>query len=350
MRKTLSSYFGRTAALLMLVASLISVSPSPANAVTAPAAGYGFGSGAMWVTNSAADNNRELDAVARTGASWVRILIDRSAIETNKGVYNWGYADNLVNAAASHGLRVLGVIGYTPLWNRTEGPQLLFSTSPPRDMDTWGRFVSAAAQRYAGRINAWEVWNEPNLTQFMGFIGDRPQHYADILKSAYPAIKSVTPGATVIVAGLSPSGGPDNPPAFMQKLYDAGIGGFFDAAAAHPYVFVGGMAADYENGWSDVARLHDVMAAHGDGGKKIWLTELGAPTSEGDGQGVSQQEQAKQITDVLAAAAATPYVGPAFIYSVRDIDSANRGDRESNFGSLLTSDWQPKYTASVLAR
>jgi len=35
---------------------------------------------------------------------------------------------------------------------------------------------------------------------------------------------------------------------------------------------------------------------------------------------------------------------------VRDINSANTGDRESCFGALLTSDWQPKYTASVLAR
>jgi len=53
---------------------------------------------------------------------------------------------------------------------------------------------------------------------------------------------------------------------------------------------------------------------------------------------------------VLAAAAATGYSGPAFIYSIRDTDSANRGDRESNVGALPTSDWQPKYSAGVFAR
>ena len=53
---------------------------------------------------------------------------------------------------------------------------------------------------------------------------------------------------------------------------------------------------------------------------------------------------------VLAAAAGLGYVGPAFIYSIRDNDSSNRGDREANFGALLTTDWQPKFTASVLAR
>ena len=35
------------------------------------------------------------------------------------------------------------------------------------------------------------------------------------------------------------------------------------------------------------------------------MTEFGAPTSAPSADGVSQQEQAKQITDVLAGAAAT---------------------------------------------
>ena len=151
------------------------------------------------------------------------------------------------------------------------------------------------------------------------------------------------------MAGLSPLEGVDSPPGFLKQLYDAGAGGYFDAAAAHPYVFPDGLAADPLNSWSDVGRMHQVMAEHGDRAKKIWLTELGAPTCDCNA-GVSPQEQAKQITDLLAAAAQTGYTGPAFIYSIRDSNTANRGSRESNFGALLTTDWQPKYTASVLAR
>jgi hypothetical protein len=50
-----------------------------------------------------------------------------------------------------------------------------------------------------------------------------------------------------------------------------------------------------------------------------------------------------------AGGAATGWSGPALIYSIRDIDSANPDDREDNLGALLTMDWQPKYAASVLA-
>lgn len=53
---------------------------------------------------------------------------------------------------------------------------------------------------------------------------------------------------------------------------------------------------------------------------------------------------------MLAGLAAAGWAGPAFIYSIRDVDTANRADREDNFGALLTTDFQPKFTAGVLAR
>lgn len=351
MHTRLSRVVGRFVMLVVLVASMVSISPVTAHAaVVAPADGYGFAQGYTWATGSQADASREIAAVGKTGASWVRVPVDWGVIEGSRGQYNWGYLDNLVNSAGANNLRVMGIISNTPLWARLEGAQLLFPSSPPRNPSDYGAFAAAAAKRYAGRINAWEVWNEPNLPLFMGFADNKAGRYTDMLKSAYGAIKSVQPGATVIAAGLSPLDGPDSPPGFLQQLYDAGAGGFFDAAAAHPYVFPGGLAADSNHGWSDVLRMRDVMNAHGDGGKKIWLTELGASTSDIPGDGVSQQEQAKQITDVLAAAAAVGWTGPAFIHAVRDLDTANRNDREANFGALLTSDWQPKYTAGVLAR
>jgi hypothetical protein len=92
------------------------------------------------------------------------------------------------------------------------------------------------------------------------------------------------------------------------------------------------------------------MVDKGDGAKKIWMTELGAPTSAPSAAGVSQGEQAREITDVLWKAAESGFSGPAFIFSIRDVDTAVQDDEQDNFGALLTSDWQPKAAASVLAR
>jgi arabinogalactan endo-1,4-beta-galactosidase len=345
----LNRFARRAVVVTAMLAATLTATPSIADAVVAPPGGYGFGAGAAPVYASFDDTNREVDAVGKTGANWLRVLVDWSAIEGTQGQYNWGYLDNVVNAARSHNLQVLAVVAYTPLWARPPGPGMLIWTVPPNNAAEFARFSSDVAKRYGSQIAAYEIWNEPNLPLFFGFADNKAERYAEVLKAAYPAIKSVSPGATVVAAGMSRLGGDDSPPNFYAKMYAAGAGGSFDAAAAHPYVFPGGIGADPENGWSDVARIHDVMAANGDGGKKIWLTEMGAPTGNSP-DSVSPEGQAQQITDVLAAAAGTGYSGPAFIYSIRDVNSGDPGNRESNFGALLTSDWQPKYTASVLAR
>ena len=347
MKRRAGTVFTRLAAgvAAVLVAAMV---PSAAQAAPprVPAAGYGFGDGAQMTWLGAADVNRELDAVGQTGASWFRVLIPWTQIETAKGQYDWGQTDLVVNAATARGLKVLGVIAYSPDWARPAGS---YFTTPPDNAADYADFSKAVVQRYAGRVSNWQLWNEPNLPLFFGGTPHNAPRYTDLVKAAYPAIKSVQPNSTVVLAGFSRLPGDESPPAFLEKMYAAGAKGSFDAAAAHPYVFPTGLAANPENGFSDLAALHDVMAGNGDGGKRIWMTEFGAPTSEG-GDGVSQQEQAKQITDVLAAVANLPYSGPAFIYSIRDTDTANRGDRESNFGALLTSDYQPKFAASVLAR
>ncbi len=348
MRTRAATVLGLWLSGMAVAAGVAGATPVPARqGVIAPADGYGFSDGAFMENMPIDDVNRELDAVSKTGASWLRILIDWSRIEPVKGQYDWGYVDGLVNAARAHNLNVLGLIAYTGQWARPPGSS--FTAFPVNPAD-YGDFSAAVVRRYADRVSHWELWNEPNLPLFSGNTASNGARYTELLKAAYPAIKLVQPNSTVVSAGLSRLLGDDSPPAFMDQMYAAGAKGFFDAAAAHPYVFPGGLAGDTDNGWSDVGRIHDLMVANGDGGKKIWMTELGAPTSDPSAEGVSQSEQAKQITDVLAAATATGYTGPAFIYSIRDTDTSNQGDQEANYGSLLTTDWQPKATAAALAR
>jgi polysaccharide biosynthesis protein PslG len=347
MARRVVSILTRLTVCVAIVGALSAVQPGAGAAqLVTPSEGYGFGQGASMQWISPEDINRTLDAVSKTSASWLRVLVDWSRIEPVRGQYDWSHLDDVVNAAGVRHLEVLGVIAYTPDWARA--PDTYF-TAPPVNPADYAAFAAEVARRYADRVSSWELWNEPNLPLFFGFTPHNAAPYTELLKAAYPAIKAVQPRSTVVAAGLSRLIGDESPPAFLAQMYAAGAKGYFDAAAAHPYVSPDGLAADPENGWSDVGRMNAVMVANGDGAKKIWMTEIGAPTSDSV-EGVSQQEQARQIVDVLAAAAATGYSGPAFIYSIRDVDTANRGDREFNYGALLTSEWQPKFTAGVLAR
>ena len=334
------------ALLTVVMLGLTGCRSAPIPVVT-PTDGYGFSVGASQIWMSPQDADRELDAVAKTGARWLRVHIDWHAVEKERGKFDWAYVDRWVNGARQRGLTVLGLIVNSPEWAREPGAPMY---APPAKTADYADFVTAVVKRYQARIRDWEIWNEPNLPRFFGFSDLRPAGYVALLKAAYPAIKLVQPNSTVIVAGLSPAVGVDAPPNFLNDMYIAGAKGSFDAIAMHPYVYPGGIVADLSHGWSDVARVHDVMTAHGAGNMKIWMTELGAPTARNTDEGVSQEEQAKQIVDVLAGIAATGYCGPAFLYSIRDLDTANADEVQDNFGALLTTDLQPKFAAGVLAR
>ncbi|MDR3663530.1 MAG: hypothetical protein P4L86_24630 [Mycobacterium sp.] len=352
MARRVSSRFRRIAVVVGLVGALTAggclwVRPSPEAIPEVPADGYGFSVGGPQSWMSDADADRELDAVTRTRGSWMRVLIDWHIVEPVKGQYNWHYVDHWVNGSRGRGLKVLGLIAYSPDWARAPGA---YFSAPPVDPADYADFVTAVVQRYHDRISNWEIWNEPNLPLFFGFTTNRAAVYTTLLKAAYPAIKAIQPDATVITAGLSRATGVDAPTKFLADMYTNGAKNFFDATAMHPYVFPGGIAEDGDNGWSDLVRVHDLMTVNGDGDKKVWMTELGASTCAPDPRAVSPDEQARQILQVLAGVAGTGWSGPAFIFSVRDTDTAKRGDLESHFGALLTSDWKPKFTASVLAR
>lgn len=347
MRTRLSRLAGRITATVVVLAGLVMIESRTAQAETvdAPADGYGFSVGAPMTWMSDAEAEGELDAAARTGASWLRVFIDWSRVEPMPGAFDWGYVDHWINGALARGIKVLGLIGYSPDWARAPG---VYFTGPPVDPKIYASFVSTVVKRYGDRVTNWEIWNEPNLPLFWGFQDNRVAGYTEILKAAYPAVKAVQPHSTVLAGGLSPAFAPDAPPTFVTDMYALGAKGHFDAMAMHPYVFPHGLAADTLNGWSDVERVHQIMVANGDGDKKIWMTEMGAPTSAPWAEGVTQQEQATQIVDGLRKAAQTPYSGPAFIFSIRDSNSANQGNREDNFG-IVTTDFQPKIAAQVLA-
>ena len=113
--------------------------------------------------------------------------------------------------------------------------------------------------------------------------------YTAMLKRAYVEIKAADPLATVIAGGTSPAGndpaGRDMAPVrFLGQIYANGGRGFFDAFAHHPYSFPCSPLTNASwNAFTQTRYLHTVMAQNGDGGKKIWGTEAGAPTANNVG-------------------------------------------------------------------
>ena len=192
-RRAGKSFARLTFGIVVAAALLIAIPTSARSEVIAPAGGYGFGDGAAMEWMAIGDVNRELDAVSKTGASWLRVLIDWSRVEPTKGRYDWSYVDGVVNAATAHNLKVLGVIAYTASWARPPGT---YFTYPPLNAADYGDFAAVVVRRYSDRVSDWELWNEPNLPQFFGYLIDNnPVRYVALLQAATPRSRRCSPTA-----------------------------------------------------------------------------------------------------------------------------------------------------------
>jgi hypothetical protein len=93
--------------------------------------------------------------------------------------------------------------------------------------------------------------------------------------------------------------------------------------------------------------VHVLMAAHGDGAKQVWGTEIGYPTGTSS-QAVSQQRQADNLVAAITTWRKWSWAGPLFIFRLRDT-STNPASTEDNMG-LLTYGRQPKLAYTAVRR
>ncbi len=252
---------------------------------------------------SPAQMDAALDQMQAMGVNTVRIGIPWAGINPIPGYYNWSQDDYLINAANARGMGVLAVITTTPGWaNDPNAPGVYGAPASPA---AYGQFAGLAAQRYAGKVSAYEIWNEPNAAPYYGPQPD-PAGYTRLLQAAYPAIKAADPTATVVggVVGstVTYQNLTLNPVTFVDEMYQNGAQGYFDALSFHPYQYTTPFsqgAYNPNNPIVQLADIHDLMVANGDAGKLIWASEYGEPSSvAGDAnQAVYLQDMLSDVAD-----------------------------------------------------
>jgi hypothetical protein len=253
-----------------------------------------------------ADLDRALDQVTRagatqvsTGAAWWFLTQDR-----DPHAYDWRPLDRLVDAAAARGLGVRLQLTGTP---DAVHPGLAATVAeqservwyPPRttaELREWGRFVAATVTHFKGRVNAFEIWNEPNIDTFFKPEPD-PAGYAKLLAEAYRGAKRAWPDARVLFGGLS-----QNDVGYLERFYrevralfpDAPRNRyFFDELNVHPYTdgrspdqtsglaVTAGQFGPVDRNFGGLWRMKAVMdeAEGASSGKTILLGEYGFTTA-----------------------------------------------------------------------
>jgi hypothetical protein len=131
------------------------------------------------------DLTARLEAMQQAGIKWGRQDFTWKQIEKKKGEYQWDPYDLLVRQCQEHGLQLFGDL--------TSGPDF-YDTRTGEGVQAYAAFAAAAAKHFAGRVDYWQIWNEPNL----GLHGGNPEVYARLLAAAGHAIHQANPKAKVL--------------------------------------------------------------------------------------------------------------------------------------------------------
>jgi hypothetical protein len=283
------------------------------------------------------------DRVQESGSGWVRVDLSWCDLEPQgPGQVEpeaQGRLDEVVDGLAQRELRPLIVITCAPEWAGGTAAHPY-----PDDPAQFERVTRWLAERYRGRVAAWEIGNEPDC------IGGCPrgsaEAYVPLLQAGYRGIKAADPTATVVTGGTS-----GNNARWTARMYAAGAHGFFDVLAVHPYVEPMTMPPDAPSEGkvyrlTSVSAVRAVMEQNGDGNKPIWFTEFGWTTgTTGPAEGVSEVTQAQYLQQAVELIRRDyPYVTRAFWYCLRDRDDLN--PYENSFGLVhLDGSAKPAFAA-----
>jgi hypothetical protein len=294
----------------------------------------------------AADRDARIKAMQRAGIKWGRQDFNWGRIEKQPGVYDWSAYDALVDEFARHGITLVGVLAYAPKFH------------DPRTAEgaaAYAAFSRAAAERYRGRVDHWQLWNEPNG----GFWKGTPEEFARAMAAAGRAIHAAHPKAKVLGLNTAFCDVLWTERVLKQVPYDC-----FDIACFHPYrppstpeePFDWWVLDQYVKSWhrkdltpdyalvrknlvEQTDELIAVMKKFGPP-KPIWITEICWNTNIHP-YGSNELRQANMLARFYTLAIASGKIDKVFWWTLRD-----GGDRQYDMADmvgLMRNDLTPKY-------
>jgi hypothetical protein len=269
-------------------------------------------------------DDHALDLAHAAGFEFVRMDMLWADVE-RRGRYRFFPYDRLLRALEARGMGVLWILDYGHPDHGGSTPRR------PADVAAFGRFAEAAAEHFKGRNVRYEIWNEPNVSQFWE-PSPNASEYAILLKEAVAAIRRADASAKVSSGGLSRFDA-----AFLSGAVDPSLAAGLTAIGVHPYPKTGP-----ETIAPEIGNLREWVARSLGQHVEIWDTEWGyssanAPEgapSNGHTEEGRRRQASLSVREILTVW--TVGLPLAVWYDLRD-DGTDPANPEHNYGLLDSS-------------
>jgi hypothetical protein len=241
------------------------------------------------------------------GVKWILYTFYWHRIEQEKDQFDFSHYDSYVDKGKAAGKKVVAVLAYDVPWLYPDGKQRRYIAQEhiPRFLN----FVEKTIEHFRGRVDVWEIWNEPN---FMFWKGSNKEFF-ELAKVTTLKIRETDPQAYIVGGAFWRV-----PTNFIRGMFKAGAFEYVHGLAFHPYA-VNPEAA---------VRLYDKFVAvlsefnySGD----LWVTEVGYPTGGWYPTSVSEDKQPAYVVKTITGIATR---GARALLWYELFDSYNKGESQ----------------------
>jgi hypothetical protein len=195
------------------------------------------------------------------GVHWTRRTIRWTDVEPEEGNWNFSGWDKYVDDAKAAGKKVLLTLGFDNRWlykNNKEHRDL-----GARELPYFLAYIEKVVDRYRGKVDAFEIWNEPNGWFWYG----SNRHFFELSRAAARRIRETDPEAVILAGSLFRV-----QERFVRGMFEAGAMENTDAISIHPY------ASNALGTIKQIDKLRRILEEYNYPGE-IWVTEAGYPTA-----------------------------------------------------------------------
>jgi hypothetical protein len=238
------------------------------------------------------DNTRissSLDAEHAFGSRLTRDTLRWNVVQPTPTTYDWSKSDYVVNQAAARGMKVILVVREAPQWANGSTDTRIIPSDPTgfaQFVNVYKHFVKTAVQRYANKVQYWEVWTEPNETFYWQPRGLTPQHdqarwidmYAQLYQKTRSAVRKVNTSVQIAVGSIAGLGASCCilGTVFLDGLIQRGI--VFDDVAIAPHELQNQapwVTIKYQANFSDIKLVRDLLVYRNRANVNLWVVEWG---------------------------------------------------------------------------
>lgn len=203
------------------------------------------------------DPNRAYDKLGKIGVKWIRLQSGWARTEQTPGVYDFAWLDDIVDNLISRGMipwiclcygnplyddyakEVFGAVGCPPVYTEEQ-------------KEAWRGYTTAIAAHFRGRVQHFEIWNEPDGSHAWKK-GVDATLYGHFAIATAKALREGNPDVYIIGGSTYTS-----PVKFMQEALNTGMGKYIDGLTFHEYTYTEENVTQKVRAFRGLFRMHGI--------------------------------------------------------------------------------------------